>query len=94
MFFLTHSIIVRGLSKKQFNVLLDISYRLNDLRNCAVETTYLFKTDDGIHYGKNDYKLISTQVKNKFNMKYSVFQAYLANSAIRNMLIHLMLLWR
>jgi hypothetical protein len=41
--YLTKSILVRGLSKKQFDVLVDVSLKLNDLRNCAVESTYLIK---------------------------------------------------
>ncbi len=44
--YLTHSIIVRGLSKKQFNVLCDVSLKLNDLRYCAVESTHFVKSDD------------------------------------------------
>jgi len=41
--YLTKSILVRGLSKEQFNVLVDISLKLNDLRNYGVETIYLIK---------------------------------------------------
>ena len=35
--FLTKSIIIRGLTKKQYDVLVDVSSKLNELRNCAVE---------------------------------------------------------
>ena len=56
--YLTKSILVCGLSKEQFNVLLDISSKLNDLRNYAVETTYLIKKSDEKHYKKINYKTI------------------------------------
>lgn len=42
--YLTQSTLVRNLYKKQYNVLMDISLKLNDLRNCAVEMTHLYKS--------------------------------------------------
>ena len=33
--FLTKSIIIRGLNQKQYDVLVDVSSKLNELRNCA-----------------------------------------------------------
>ena len=48
--YLSQSCIIRGLSKKQFNVLCDVSLRLNDLRNCAIETTECVKSSDGKHF--------------------------------------------
>ena len=47
---LTQSTLIRGLSKKQFNVLVDISLKLNNLRNSAIKTTELFKCADDIHF--------------------------------------------
>ena len=64
--FLTRIILVRGLSKKQFNVLVDVSSNLNELRNCAVETTKMFKASDGRHYEKTNYKSIISRVKTEF----------------------------
>ena len=81
--YLTKSILVRGLSKEQFNVLLDISSKLNDLRNYAVETTYLIKKSDEKHYKKINYKTIINKVKSKYGDVYSFIQAHLANAAIK-----------
>ena len=80
--YLTKSILVRGLSKKQFDVLVDVSLKLNDLRNCAVESTYLIKKNDNTHYRKIDYKSIIKKVKSEFSDVYSFVQAHLANAAI------------
>ena len=57
--YLTQSTLVRGLSKSQFNVLVDVSLKLNDLRNCAVKTTSLVKSSDGKHYKKINYQVLS-----------------------------------
>ena len=81
--YLTKSILVRGLSKEQFNVLVDISSKLNDLRNYAVETTYLIKKSDEKHYKKINYKTIINKVKSKYGDVYSFIQAHLANAAIK-----------
>ena len=81
--YLTKSILVRGLSKEQFNVLVDISSKLNDLRNYAVETTYLIKKSDEKHYKKINYKTIINKVKSKYDDVYSFIQAHLANAAIK-----------
>ena len=48
--FLTQCIFVRGLTKKQYDVLVDISLRLNCLRNCAVDETPFVKSGDGKHF--------------------------------------------
>ncbi|MBR0471841.1 MAG: transposase [Methanosphaera sp.] len=80
--YLTKSILVRGLSKKQYDVLVDISLKLNNLRNCAVETTYLIKKSDDKHYKKINYKSIISDVKSEFN-EYSLVQTHLANAAIK-----------
>jgi hypothetical protein len=80
--YLTKSILVRGLSKKQFDVLVDVSLKLNDLRNCAVESTYLIKKNDNTHYKKINYKSIIKKVKSDFSDVYSFVQAHLANAAI------------
>lgn len=81
--YLTQSSLIRNLSKKQFNVLGDISLKLNKLRNCAVELTSLIKASDGIHYKKINYKAIISEVKNKFNNTYVGIQAHIANAAIK-----------
>ena len=60
--YLTQSCIIRGLSKKQFNVLCDVSLRLNDLRNCAIETTGCVKSSDGKHFRKVNYKSVISKV--------------------------------
>ena len=80
---LTRSILVRDLSKKQFNVLLDISKRLNDLRNCAVDMTCLYKSGDGEHYNKINYKSVISGVKKMFEDEYSLIQAHMGNTAIK-----------
>ena len=80
--YLTKSILVRGLSKKQFDVLVDVSLKLNDLRNCVVESTYLIKKNDNTHYKKINYKSIIKKVKSEFSDVYSFVQAHLANVAI------------
>jgi IS605 OrfB family transposase len=81
--FLTQSCIVRGLSKRQFNVLCDVSLKLNDLRNCAVDKSHLFKSADKKHYKKLNFKSIINEVKKEFSSKYSLIQAHLASSAIK-----------
>ena len=81
--YLTKSVLVRGLSKKQFNVLVDISLKLNDLRNYAVETTYLVKKDDDKHFKKINFKSVISKVKSEYNDNYLFVQAHLANAAIK-----------
>ena len=90
--YLTQSCIVRGLSKKQYNVLCDVSLRLNDLRNCAVETTQCVKSSDGKHYRKVNYKSVIGKVKKEFNDKFLVFRHILLVLLLRSMLILLMLI--
>ena len=68
--FLTRRIIIHGLNRKQYDVLVDVSSKLNELRYCAVETTKMFKTSDGEHYKKTNYIPIINQVKTKFKRKY------------------------
>ena len=68
--YLTQSCIIRNLSKKQFKVLLDISLKLNCLRNCTVETTMHVKSADGKHYKKLNYKHIIREVKEEFESTY------------------------
>lgn len=81
--YLTQSCIVRGLSKKQYNVLCDVSLKLNDLRNCAVETTRSVKSSDGKHYRKLNYKSVISKVKKEFKDKYSGVQAHIAGATIK-----------
>ena len=54
--YLTQSTLIRGLSKKQFNVLVDISLKLNKLRNCAIKTTKLDKCADDKHFKQLNFK--------------------------------------
>ena len=81
--FLTKSIIIRGLPKKQYDVLVDVSSRINELRNCAVETTQMFKASDGKHYKKTNYIPIINEVKTKFNKEYSIIQTSISNATIK-----------
>ena len=81
--FLTKSILVRGLSKRQFNVLLDISLRLNVLRNCALDLTGLYKSGDGEHYKKINFKSVISGVKKRFKDEYSFIQAHIGNAGIK-----------
>jgi len=81
--YLTKSILVRGLSKEQFNVLVDISLKLNDLRNYGVETIYLIKKSIEKLYKKINYKTNINKVKSKYDDVYSFIQANLANAAIK-----------
>ena len=81
--FLTKSILVRDLSKRQFNVLVDISKRLNDLRNCALVMTGLYKSLDGEHYKKINFKSVIPGVKKRFKDEYSLIQAHIGNAAIK-----------
>ena len=81
--YLTQSTIVRGLSKKQFNVLVDISLKLTDLRNCAVERTTLIKSSDGKHYKKINFKPVISEVKEEFKGKFSDIQAHIAGASIK-----------
>ena len=81
--YLTQSSIIRGLSKKQFNVLVDVSLMLNDLRNCAVDKTILVKSSDEIHYKKINFKSVIGNVKNEFKEKYSLVQAHIVDRAIK-----------
>ena len=81
--FLTKSIIIRGLNQKQYDVLVDVSSKLNELRNCAVETTKMFKASDGRHYEKTNYKSIISRVKTEFKKEYSITQASISNAVIK-----------
>ena len=81
--FLTKSIIIRGLNQKQYDVLVDVSSKLNELRNCAVETTKMFKASDGRHYEKTNYKSIISRVKTEFKEKYSITQAIILNAVVK-----------
>ena len=81
--FLTKSIIIRGLNQKQYDVLVDVSSNLNELRNCAVETTKMFKASDGRHYEKTNYKSIISRVKTEFKKEYSITQSSISNAVIK-----------
>ena len=81
--FLTKSIIIRGLNQKQYDVLVDVSSKLNELRNCAVETTKMFKASDGRHYEKTNYKSIISRVKTEFKKEYSITQSSISNAVIK-----------
>ncbi|RAP50029.1 MAG: hypothetical protein BZ138_07015, partial [Methanosphaera sp. rholeuAM270] len=81
--YLTQSTLIRGLSKKMYCVLCDISFNVNDLRNCAVESTFLAKSADGIHYKKINYKSVISKVKNDFPDKFSSIQAHIAGAAVK-----------
>ena len=81
--FLTKSIIIRGLNQKQYDVLVDVSSKLNELRNCTVETTKMFKASDGRHYEKTNYKSIISRVKTEFKKEYSITQASISNAVIK-----------
>ena len=70
--FLTRSIIIRGLNRKQYDVLVDVSSKLNELRYCAVGTIKMFKTSGREHYKKTNYISIINQVKTKFKRKYLI----------------------
>ena len=72
--FLTKSILVRNLSKKQFNVLVDISKRLSDLRNCALDMTGLYKSRDGKHYKRINFKSVISGVKKGLRMNIRLFR--------------------
>ena len=63
--------------------LVDISLKLNDLRNYAVETIYLIKKSVEKHYKKINYKTIINKVKSKYDDVYFFIQAHLANAAIK-----------
>ncbi|MDO5826551.1 MAG: hypothetical protein Q4Q22_09225 [Methanosphaera sp.] len=80
---LTQSIFVRGLTKKQYDVLVDVSLKLNALRNSTVEKTPFVKSSDEKHYKKINYKSIISNVKEEFKEEYSLIQAHLANAAIK-----------
>ena len=81
--YLTRSCIIRGLSKKQYNVLCDVSLRLNELRNCVVEKTRCLKSSDGKHFKKINYKSVISKVKEEFKDKYSGLQAHIAGATIK-----------
>ena len=44
--------------------------------------THLYKSSDGVHFQKINFKPIISKVKEEFNSKYVQVQAHLANSAI------------
>jgi hypothetical protein len=81
--YLTQSCIIRGLSKKQYKVLCDVSLRLNELRNCAVEKTKCFKSSDGKHFRKVNYMSVISKVKEEFKDKFSGLQAHIAGATIK-----------
>ena len=81
--YLTQSTLIRGLSKKQFNVLADISLKLNDLRICAIKTTKLDKCADDKHFKQLNFKSIITKVRTEFSKDYSFIQAHIANNVIK-----------
>jgi len=81
--YLTQCCIIRGLSKKQYNVLVDISLKLNEIRNFAVENTPLVKSSDGKHYKKINFKSIISHVKKEYKSEYSKIQASMADAAIK-----------
>ena len=81
--FLTQGCFIRGLSKKQYDVLVDISLKLNDLRNCAVEKTPFVKSSDEKHYMKINFKQVIGNVKKEFGSIYSLIQAGVAGAAIK-----------
>ena len=83
--FLTKSIIIRGLNQKQYDVLVDVSSKLNELRNCAVEITKMFKASDGRHYEKTNYKSIISRVKTEFKKEYSITQSSISNAVIKKL---------
>ena len=63
--------------------LVDISLRLNFLRNCAVEKTPFVKSADKKIFKKINFKSIISNVKEEFKSEYSFIQAHLANAAIK-----------
>ena len=81
--YLTQCCIIRGLSKKQYNVLVDISLKLNEIRNFAVENTPLVKSSDGKHYKKINFKSIISRVKKKYKSEYSNIQSSMSDAAIK-----------
>ena len=81
--FLTQSILVRDLSKKQFNVLVDVSLKLNVLRNCALDMTGLFKSSDGKYFKNINFKSVISGIKKRFRGEYSFIQAHIANACIK-----------
>ena len=66
-----------------FKVLLDISLKLKQLRNYAVETTMCVKSADKKHYKKLNYKHIINEVKKEFESTYSWFQEGISNATIK-----------
>jgi len=81
--YLTQCCIIRGLSKKQYNVLVDISLKLNEMRNFAVENTPLVKSSDGKHYKKINFKSIISRVKKEHKSEYSQIQSSMSDAAIK-----------
>ena len=61
----------------------DVSLRLNDLRNCAIETTGCVKSSDGKHFRKVNYKSVISKVKKEFKGKFSGVQAHIAGATIK-----------
>ena len=62
---------------------MDVSLKLNDLRNCAVKTTSLVKSSDGKHYKKINYQSVIGKVKKSFKTKFSIIQAHIAGACIK-----------
>ena len=81
--YLTQSCLVRGLSKKQYNVLVDVCLKINDIRNCAVELTPLVKSDDDVHYDDLNFISIISRFKKEYRTEYSYVQAGVADAAIK-----------
>ena len=81
--YLTQSCLVRGLSKKQYNVLVDVCLKINDIRNCAVELTQLVKSDDDVHYNDLNFIPIIGRFKKEYRTEYSYVQAGVADAAIK-----------
>ena len=80
---LTQSCYIRGLSKKQYDVLVDVSLKLNNLRNYAVEKTPFVKSSDEKHYMKINFKQVIGNVKKEFKSICSLIQAGVADAAIK-----------
>ena len=84
---LTQSCFIRGFSKKQYNVFVDVCLMLNDLCNCAVEKTPFVKSSDGKYYVKINFKQVIGDVKKELKEKYSLFQAGVVGAAIKKYVV-------
>lgn len=81
--YLTQCVLIRGLTKKQFKVLVDVSLNLNVIRNCAVKKTPFVKTRDNKHFKSINFKSVISRVKKEFKSEYSYVQSSMADSAIK-----------